>query len=304
VPNNLKPFIPEKWASALIQKVRPVNVGMAVCANTDYEGDIKNFGDTVQVRTAGRITMQPYARGQTIAYETLAPTKESMTINDAASFAFAVDDLDDAQSDIDIYDAYTKEAAVTVNEWIDTKIFSFVKDADDRNVIDSSGSAIDVTSSGAGTAVYELLVKAAFNLNNLNVPQAGRWAVVTPYVVSLLAQDTKYLVRSTSMGDAVVTSAASGFNAATAPNFVGRIAGFDLYWSNNLPLQSGSGATATYFAPYGQGRPISYASQLQKVERIRRQDTFADAVRGLLLHDGKVFAEYAKRLGYFFVNNS
>ncbi len=304
MPNNLTAFDPDIWSTRLIPKVRQVNVGMAVCANTDYEGDIKSAGATVQVRTVGRITTQKYAKGQTINYETLAPTKEPMVISDSDMFAFNVDDVDVAQSDIEIYDAYTAEAAIAMNELIDTKIFSFTKDANSANAITSSGSAISVSSVGAGTAIYELLVQAGLNLNNFNVPQEGRWAIITPFMASLLAKDTKYLIRSTELGDSVVRSAANGMTAQTAPNYIGKLAGFDLYWSNNLPIQAGTGSSATYFTPYGQGRPISYAAQLQKVERLRLESTFATAVRGLILHDGKVFAEYAKKLGYIFVTNS
>lgn len=297
--NNLEAFIPERWSRKLIEKLRMKNLAMAVMANRDYEGEIKQAGDTVHVRTVGRITMNSYTRGLPITYEGLAPTRETMTINDAKYFAFAIDDLDVAQSEFDVYDAYTREALVSFDETIDTKIFGYTTAAHADNRISNGGSAIDISATGSGTAVYELLVDAGARLDAFNVPGDGRWVVITPYVRSLLAKDTKYLVRATTMGDSIVTSALAGMTARTAPNYVGNIAGFDVYWSNNLPKDG-----ANYYLPYGQGRPVSYANQLQKVERIRLESSFGDAVRGLMLHDGKVFDEPSKQLGYIYVDNS
>lgn len=306
MPSNFAAFDPDVWSKRLIQKVRQANVAMAIAANMDYEGEIKAFGATVQVRTVGRVTIQSYTKGQTINYETLAPTKEPMAIRDSDMFAFNVDDLDVAQSDIDIYDAYTNEASISMSELIDTKVLSYTSAANAANQISNSGSAIAVTSTGSGTAIYELLVAAGLNLDSFNVPQEGRWAIVTPFVKSLLAKDTKYLIRATAMGDAVVRTAIPGMTAATAPNYLGQIAGFDLYWSNNLPVASGvrGASSATYLCPYGQGKPIAYAAQLREVERLRLESTFATAVRGLILHDGTVFNEYSKKLGSILVTNS
>jgi hypothetical protein len=101
------------------------------------------------------------------------------------------------------------------------------------------------------------------------------------------------------MGDTVVKSARPGMTAGTAPNYLGTLGDFDVYWSNNLKRNG-----ANRYMPFGVGRPISYANQLQEVERLRLESTFANAVRGLILHDGKVFSEHSKRLGYIYVDNS
>lgn len=302
MPNNLDALFPEIWSSRVVEKLYQTNIAMAVCANTDYEGEIRRAGDTVQVRTYGRITMQPYSRGQTISYENLAPTKESMTINDSQMFAFQVDDLDERQADLDPVEPYAREGAIALNELIDTKIFSYVSTgAHANNQIDNSGSAINISATATdSTHVYATLVAAGKALDDQNAPQEGRWAIVTSYFKSLLLKDTVYFIKGSNLGDRLLTSARPGMTAATAPGFLGQIAGFDVYMSTNLPDDGSS----NYYCPFGVSRPISYANQLQNVERLRLESTFASAVRGLILHDGKVFTEHKRRLGYIYVDNS
>jgi hypothetical protein len=300
MPNNFDAFIPEVWSTRVIEKLYQSNLALALLANTDYEGEIKNQGDTVQVRTFGRVTVSNYSRSTPINYEALAPTKEPMTINDAKYVAFQVDDLDDAQSDIDPMTGYVREGAVAIDETIDTKVFSYVTSANTSNQISNSGSAIDIASGTAGaTHVYDNIVAAGKCLDDQNAPQDGRWLIVSPYFKSLLLKDVVYFIKGSALGDTLLTTGRPGMTARTAPNFIGQIAGFDVYWSNNLPTNG-----SNRYCPFGQGRPIAYAAQLRKSEMIRLESTFASAFRSLLLHDGKLFTEPAKRLGYIYVDNS
>lgn len=299
--NNLSAFLPEKWAPLVVEKLYQSNVALAVLANNNYEGTVSGAGSTVWVRTFGRITTAKYTRGQPISFQNLAPSKESLTINDADHFAFMVDDLDNVQADIDIYGGYTREGAIAIGEIVDTKVFSYVTSAATANQITSGGSAITITSSTATTAIVELLGTAAANLDAQNAPQEGRWVVVSPGVKKLMLLDTKYLVRAAALGDSIITSGRIDWSngnytmtARTAPNFIGQVAGFDIYWSNNLP-KDGSG---NRYLPYGVGKPIAYVNQFQNVETVRPPEYFATAIKGLILHDGAVFTEMAKRLGY------
>ena len=140
----------------------------------------------------------------------------------------------------------------------------------------------------------EQLVKAGKNLDQLNVPSDARWAIVTPFFKSLLMQDTKYLIRATDMGDAIIRTANIQASDASRVGFIGQCAGFDVFMSNNVPTN------ATYWAnSFGQGKPVCYAAQIppSTIEALRLETTFATRVRGLLLEGAKVFTEDAKRLG-------
>lgn len=302
MPNNLDNFVPEVWSRRVIANIDQNNVALNF-VNTDYEGEIRDFGDTVQVRTFGNVTVQDYTRGQSVAPEDLVPVKESLTINTAKYFAFDVDDLDKAQNDIDALQGYTARAGVALANNVDTYIFGSATSAHTSNVVSNGGSAIDITPNTATTAMYELAVSAGLNLDNFDVPTDGRWLVVSPYAKSILLKSTSYFIRATEMGDAVVATARLGRGAreAMGRGYIGQMAGFDVWCSTNL-----AGTATGKYAMYGQGKPIAYAAQIPvgTVEALRLEGTFATRVRGLLLHGKQVFAEDSKRLGYIYVDLS
>lgn len=306
--NNLDNFIPEIWSTRLIRNLDQLNLAMMICTNTNYEGEVRQFGDTVHVRTLGNVTVFPYTRGSTISPQDMNPDKETLVVDQAHGFAIDVDDLDVAQNDINAIQAYTGRAAVAMSNHLDTYAWSFYTSAHADNDL-NGGSAITITGTSAGSShVYDILVEAGKLLDEKNVPQTQRWAVVTPYYKSLLMKDTVYFINGSTLGDMVLTTAAIGMNqtpmtARDALNrgFVGQAAGFDIYCSNNLP-SSGSNKVCIF----GQDRPVSFAAQIQpgSVEAIRLENTFGSRVRGLMLYGGKVFAEEAKRLVYAVVTNA
>src|SRR6478609_3575982 len=52
-------FIPEIWSGKLVEKFYASTV-LAAISNTDYEGEIKNKGDRVKIRTKPTITIKDY----------------------------------------------------------------------------------------------------------------------------------------------------------------------------------------------------------------------------------------------------
>lgn len=283
-------FNSEKWSKRVLTRLDRLNVMLGCGAvNRDYEGEIKAEGDTVWVRTFGNVTMQPYARGGSINYEGLTPAKEALTINDSAYFAFQVDDLDEAQNDIRALDGYAQRAAVAMDELIDTKTLSYYANAPTANKVTNSGSAITISASNA----YTSIVAAGLALDLQSAPKVGRWCIVGPTYKSFLLQDTTYFIRATDMGDRIIQMGSLSFQASSQPGYLGECAGFHLFLSNAIP-----GDATGYYNQFGSPGVISYAGKIRKVETIRLQNTFATAARGLILHDGTVFAEHKKAFGY------
>jgi hypothetical protein len=373
--NNLAAFNSEAWSERLATKLDQINV-MLPLVNRNWEGDLRQ-NKTVWVRTAGNITLGSYTRGATISYQDLTPTKESFTVNDGEYFAFEVDDLDKAQSDINAMDVYLKRAVVAMNNTVEAKLLSAYSSAGvalgappagigailtpvltngvvTSVTITSGGSgyttapviqfvggtgngatatctvssgaisAVTVTASGnnytvppyvvltssspvtlttstgtpASTDIYYQFVQARSILSKANVPATtgSRWAVVDPDTTGLLLQDTEHFVRAGELGDKVVQYGLVGGEevartAAQAPGFVGMVAGFAVYETPHVPRASGN-----KYLLFGDNEAISYAAQITEIEALRLQTTFANAVRGLLLHDIFVAAENSKRL--------
>lgn len=284
--NNLTAFKAELWSKRLITNLDKVTV-MLNLVNRDYEGEIRDFGATVYVRTLGNINTASYTKGATISYQDLAPVREALTIADAQYFAFQVDDLDKAQDDISELDAYTQRAAVGINQTVDAKLLgNYVNAHANNQVTGASAAAITLTTAN----VDQYLVDAGTRLSKFNVPRQGRWMVVDPDTYALIQRAPEF-IRATQLGDQMVQS--SQLAASASPGFVGQFRGFDIYESTSVPTD----ATAKYLL-FGTRMFISYAAQISQIEAIRLQSSFGTAIRGLLLHDTAVFAEAAKAGGY------
>jgi hypothetical protein len=302
VANDLSAFVPQVWSRNLIANINQVNIAIPVMCNHDYEGEIRDAGDTVQVRTFGNITVGPYTRGTTIVSQSLTPVKETLVISDSQYFAFDVDSLDIAQNDINAIQGYTGRAGVSMSNAVDTFVMNkALAGVNAANKIGTPAAPIAITPDVAATAVYKQLVAAGLCLDKLNVSADSRWAIVTPFFKSLIMSSTTYFIRATDMGDAIIRSAGLSARDATRIGFIGQAAGFDVYMSNNLPTN------ATYWANlFGQGLPVCYAAQIPPgtLEVLRLETTFATRVRGLLLEGAQVFAEDSKRLGVIYTTNA
>ena len=60
-------FIPVIWSGKLVEKFYDATV-FGEIASTDYEGEIKSMGDTVEIRTTPTLTINDYKIGQNLDY--------------------------------------------------------------------------------------------------------------------------------------------------------------------------------------------------------------------------------------------
>ncbi len=94
--------------------------------NTDYEGEIRNEGDRVRVRTLGKITLSAYSKGMTLATQDLAPTTEDLIVDQQQYFKFVVDDIDKLQNDIDTINKYAQTSKRDMAQVVDTDILKYM----------------------------------------------------------------------------------------------------------------------------------------------------------------------------------
>ena len=107
-------------------------------------------------------------------------------------------------------------------------------------------------------------------MDKVNVPTAGRTLAVSPDVYALLLLDDRFTKNDYSAESTV------------SNGFVGRVAGFDVYETNNLT------STSTYTILTAQtSEAVTYAEQIIKTEAFRPEGAFADAVKGLHVYGAK-----------------
>lgn len=269
-------FIPELWNARLLYALEKAHVATNL-VNRNYEGEIRNHGDTVHINTIGAITVKSYTKNTDIdAPETLTTTDQTLDIDQAKYFNFQVDDVDKVQAAGELVDTAMGRAAYALADVSDAYLLGVIAaGAAAGNTIGSAAAPVAITASN----VYENIVKLKTKLDKANVPNTGRTIVVPPDVHSLLLLDDRF-----------AKSTATAGQEALINGLVGRIAGFDVYMSNNVKTGTGTDTGKTpYFEITAQiTDATTYAEQVIKTEAYRMESRFADAVKGLHVYGAKV----------------
>ena len=261
-------FIPEIWSAMMLESLKKslVYAGPQV-VNRDYEGDIQNSGDTVRIRSMSRPTIASYTKGSTVINpEQLTDAQRSLLIDQAKYFAFEVDDIDLAQSTGGELEEGLLEAVYGLRDVADQYVAGLYTGAQAANQI----GTVSVTT---GALAYTQLRRLKVKLDEANVAQQGRFAVVPPWYHGLLLEEDKF-----------VRVDASGTSEGLRNGIVGRALGFDVLMSNNAPLVTGD----DYAVIAGHPKAISFAEQINKVEAYRPEDSFSDALKGLHVYGAKL----------------
>lgn len=266
---SLDNFIPKIWSARLLVNLQKNLVyGQPGVINRDYEGEIRNVGDTVYINSIGPVTVGDYTKNTDInAPETLTDSQRALQITEAKYFNFQIDDIDKAQQKPKVMDDAMAEAAYALADVADQFIASHYVDA-------QSAIGDDTTPETPTTdKAYELLVDAGVLLDENNIPRSNRFVVIPPWFYGLILKDDRFVKAGTATSDNVLRNGE-----------VGQAAGFTVYMSNNVPNTDG----AKYKILAGHPMAITYAEQIASVEGYRPEKRFADAVKGLHLYGAKV----------------
>ncbi len=260
-------FIPKVWSARILQKLQSTLVyGQSRIVNTDYQGEISEHGDTVYVHGHSDVTVSPYIRNTTtLAYQLLNDERRSITIDQSDYFAISVDDLDAAQVKPKLLDSVAQDAAYQLARVQDTYLSGLGAAGAQGLLEGAAGAARQITAVNA----YTTFVEASVMLDEKNIPETGRYAVVPPWMAAELLKDDKYFLKASTQ---------SVLNGQ-----IGTIAGIAILKSNRVPL-----LTNVYSVLIGHNTAISFASQIDKTEGLRAVNSFADLLRGLTLYGGKV----------------
>ena len=263
-------FIPELWNARLLNALQKNHVATNL-VNRNYEGEIKNAGDTVHINTLGAVSVRSYAQGTGLSYDALSTSDQTLVIDQQKYFAFALDDVDKAQAAGDIMDNAMNSAAYSLADVSDAFLLGKIAaGGSSDNYVGSSGSPVALTISN----IYSSIVALRTKLDKQNVPTQGRSLVVPPEAYALLLQDARF-TSVQGIADGVITN-----------GLVGRVAGFDIYMSNNVVKTSA--ATPVYSITAQVADATTYAEQIVKTEALRPEASFSDAVRGLHVYGAKV----------------
>jgi hypothetical protein len=266
-------FVPDIWTAQLLVALRNNTVAAALL-NRDYEGEVRRAGDSVKITSITRPTIGTYTAHSDITVEDIDDATRSLLIDQAKYFAFELDDVERAQAVNGgaVLAQATSEAAYGLRDTADSFLFTTLSAG-----VSSSGPDNSIAEATISTAAgaYDRLVDMRVLLDQSNVPDMGRWAVVTPAFHGWLLKDDRFI----SAGDDAAA-------ATRANGRIGSAAGLEIYVSNNLPAGPGAGAGTNLLAGYSGA--ATFAEQIVSVEAARLEKRFADMVKGLHVYGAKV----------------
>lgn len=234
---------------------------MLQCVNRDYQGDADKGTSQINIVTPLEVATGSYT-GSIDSYGAASSSKAQLKLNNSVYFGFSVPDIDQAQSNVSIMDAIVSKAKNAVESAIDLHLFNEYKNAAATNVIGSDETPQNLTAAN----IYAQFVSLSKLLKNTGAitPQNKGWVVIHPDVEELLLL-SKEFTNGLNVGDTTLTAGS-----------IGKIAGLDVYVSNNVGKDAGS-----YTILAGTKDAITYASQIQKIETLRAHSSFDTIVRGL-----------------------
>jgi len=332
LPNgNFSPVIYSKQVQLAFRKSTVVGS----ITNSDYFGEIASMGDTVRIIKEPEITVKEYARGAQITPQDLDDEDFTLVVDKANYFAFKMDDIEEAHSHVNFSQLASDRAAYRLADQYDQECLGYLSGfaqsalsavASAANSTVSGSKAVstagsdelltsmklrkdsfgNITTSSAGdhsipiaprlggataqataTATpLQVIARMGRLLDTQFVDTQGRWLVLHPTFVEVLKDEDSRLLNS-DFGES------GGLRAGLA---IGKIHGFDVYMSNNLPAVGtgpGTSGSANQNSNYGvivagHSSAIATAEQINKTETYRDPDSFADIVRGMHLYGRKI----------------
>lgn len=330
LPNGV--FSPTVFSKKAQMAFRKTAVAQDI-TNSDYFGEIADFGDTVRIIKEPEISVRNYTRGTKVVPQDLEDVDFTLTVDQSNYFSFAMDDIEKQQAHTDwmamatdraayrmadrfdqnilaymsgyavTYDALTEAATWAANTTPSGTVANVLAGTDEwlsgqklvrSSFVPGGGDTTSIAVGVQGTYdVTPLQILNRFNrlLDQNNVDSDGRWVVIDPVFKELLMDENSKLVNNDwganqNAGGAVFT------NRLVSKN----IRGFRVYESNNLPrIGTGpgtadtNGSTSHYgVIVAGYDGAVATAQQVDKVEKFRSPDTFADVVRGMNLYARKI----------------
>ena len=256
--------------------------------------------DKVYIRTIADITTFDYQKGMVLPKQRPESPDIELLINQGRAWNVLLDDVDKIQSDIDLLNKFTDDAAKQIQITVDAQLLgSAYSDASTYNYgatagkitagynLGASGAPVQITK----TNIIDYITYCGGVLDENDVPDESRWMVIPSWMA--------VMIKGSDLKDA---SLSGDPKSTLRTGLLGMIDRFVIYSSNSCgsvaAASEGSGFKS-YYALFGNKDAISFANQFLKTESLRSTDSFDTIVRGLMVWGFKVTKP--EGLGFMYV---
>lgn len=290
-------------------------------SNTDYEGEIKSGGDKVYIRRVPTLSIGEYVVGGNsafpaggpataggITYEVPKEGAEVLNIDQAKYWAFQMDQIDMGQSDLQLINEFSSNAAEQLKIAVDREVLTYFCDptlCDSDNTgttagaisgaynmgadVNGSGRLVNATDGDADN-ILNVIVEMNAVLDENNIPMENRWVVLPASMCALLKKGD--LRRADITGDAT---------GVVRTGLIGMVDNMKIYKSNQLPAATTE--TEAFLIPFGTKEALTFAGQITKTETGQLENSFGKYWRGLFVYGRAVVQPKAYGVAVLKVKN-
>ena len=308
-------FSPVIYSQKVQQAFRKSSVAESI-TNSDYFGEIANYGDTVRIIKEPEITVKEYARGAQIPPQDLDDEGFSLVVDKANYFAFKVDDIEEAHSHVNFESLASDRAGYRLRDQHDQEVLGYLSGFKQSSLSTAAGTANDTVSGSKAVSTAgsdELLTSMKLRKDSFgnittssagdhSIPLAARLpgatalptATASPLMViarmgRLLDQqfvdnDGRWLIVDPVFiellkdEDSRLLNGDFGGSGLQGGLAVGQLHGFDVYVSNNLPsVGTGAGTTGSANQNSNYGVIVAgHTSAVASASQITKTEAYRD----------------------------
>jgi hypothetical protein len=256
-------FIPEIWDASILRTYEANLVANKI--TWDKSSAVLKYGDTIHFNGLSDPTVTGSYTG-TLSYETLVDSRVSMLIDQQNTYAFMVDDLEEAMSNVDLKGSQAQRAAYQLQKTCDAYVLG-------ATTAGKAGTTVTDASLDTAT-VLSVFSQVARKLDEQNVPMGEKWIVISPWV------------REKLILAGVVHNINEGMDGNKGGVKWANYNDLDIYVSTNLVNATSEVSATTCLA--GSYRAIGFAQSILKSEMLKDIGAFGNYARGLMVYGTEV----------------
>ena len=261
-------FIPSVWEESINRELERACVFVEDC-NRQYEGLVSKKGDSIHILGVGKPSIKSIDRanasGEIDEAEEINDTSVIMNINQIRYFNYKVGDIDKAQAVGGLMDALSQETSEGLANEMDKFIANMATGTD---VPTLSAEATLVTKDNVLSIIDDAI--QTLQENDVNMA-SGITLTVSPRFYKLFKQ--AYISKDTSNSEELKNGRVAMYGNVTI-KLSNNVAKTEDGTVDNIMLRT--------------KRAIAFVNPLTHTEAYRPEKSFADAVKGYALFDGKV----------------
>lgn len=265
-------FTPEVMSKKMARNLDANSVWKDL-VNHNWEGEIKNAGDTVIINKYGDIAVKDYVIGTAIEYEHPEGENLILKVDQQKYFAFFIDKISKVQAKPELINGYFDRAKVAINLEKDTYVSTTgFAGIDPANIVNET--ALDKTNAYKyfTNLMGALRWSNAITNNGKSFDGNNPWAVVDPATLGVILAAPE-VIKDTDLGDKTVRK-----------GVVANIAGFDIKVSTHSDRTASEKKIIV-----GTNEAITLADQIIETQTVRDKDAIGGAYcSGLYVYGAKV----------------